>query len=72
MFGGLDTYLILVEKVLGVLGTLIYLIFSLVIVKQVGTMTKNVKDKFNGVLIVFSYLHLAAAILLVFLAWTIL
>jgi len=72
MLGDLNNYLALAEKVFGVLGAIIYLIFSLVVVKQVGTMTKNVKDKFNGILIVFSYLHLMAAILLVFLALTIL
>lgn len=72
MFQDINNYLLLAEKILGILGTLIYLIFSLVVVKQVKTMTKNVKDKFNGVLIVFSYLHLLVAILLVFLAWVIL
>jgi len=72
MFPDLNNYLTILEKIFGVLGALIYLIFSIVVVKQVGTMTKNDKDKFNGVLIVFSYLHLVAAILLVFLAWTIL
>lgn len=72
MFGDLNNYLLIAEKIFGILGTLIYLIFALVIVKQVGTMSKNVKDKFNGVLIAFSYVHLIAAILLVFLAWAIL
>ena len=72
MFPDLNNYLVLIEKILGVLGTLIYVVFSLVVVKQVGTMTKNVKDKFNGILIAFSYIHLIAAVLLVFLAWTIL
>ena len=72
MFPDLNNYLVILEKIFGVLGALIYLIFSLVIVKQVGTMTKNVKDKFNGVLIAFSYMHLIAAVLLVFLAWAIL
>lgn len=72
MFPDLNNYLIIIEKIFGVLGAIIYLIFSLVVVKQVGTMTKNVKDKFNGILIFISYLHLAAAIFLVFLAWTIL
>ena len=72
MLSGFNTYLMLAEKIFGVLGAIIYLIFSLVVVKQVGTMSKNVKDKFNGLLITFSYIHLAAAILLVFMAWTIL
>lgn len=72
MFGGLNSYLMMAEKIFGVLGSIIYFIFALVIVKQVGTMSKNVKDKFNGVLITFSYFHLVAAIILVFMAWTIL
>jgi len=72
MFGNLNNYLLIAVKICGILGTLIYLIFSLVIVKQVSTMSKNVKDKFNGVLIAFSYIHLMAAVLLVFLALTIL
>ena len=72
MFPDFNNYLGIVEKIFGVLGSLIYLIFSLVMVKQVGTMTKNVKDKFNSILVVISYVHLAAAVLLVFLAWTIL
>lgn len=72
MLQDLNNYLALAEKIFGILGTVVYLIFALVVVKQVTTMSKNVKDKFNGVLITFSYLHLALAILLVFLAWLIL
>jgi len=72
MFGDFGNYFLLIEKIFGVLGALIYVIFAVVMVKQVGMMTKNVKDKFNGILIVFSYLHLIAAVLLVFLAWAIL
>lgn len=72
MFGSINSYLLLAEKICGILGTIIYFIFSLVVVKQVGTMSKNVKDKFNGILISFSYLHLIAAGILVFLAVTIL
>ncbi len=62
----------LLEKILGIAGSVVYLIFALVIVKQVNTMSKNVKDKFNGILITVSYLHLLGAIMLVFLALTIL
>ncbi len=72
MLGDLDNYLSLAEKILGILGTVIYLIFALIVVKQVGTMSKNVKDKFNGILITFSYLHLVMAIILIFMAMTIL
>jgi hypothetical protein len=72
MFGDMNNYLLIAGKICGILGTLIYLIFALVIVKQVATMSKNVKDKFNGILKVISYLHLMGAILLLFLALTIL
>lgn len=72
MLNNLDGLFSLIEKILGVTGSLIYLIFALVVVKQVRTMSKNVKDKFNYILIMISYLHLVGAIVLVFLAWTIL
>jgi hypothetical protein len=68
-FGGIFHFL---EKFLGIVGSVIYLIFSLVVVKQVNTMSKNVKDKFNGILITISYIHLLGAIVLIFLALTIL
>jgi hypothetical protein len=72
MFGNLGNYLLLAEKLFGVLGAIIYLVFAIVVVKQVGSMSKNVKDKFNGVLITFSYIHLVAAVALVFLVGIIL
>lgn len=72
MFGAFNSYLEIAGKIFGVLGTIIYLIFALLVVKQVGTMSKNITDKFNWILIIFSYLHFAAAVLLVFLAWIIL
>ena len=64
--------LLMTEKVMATLGTIIYFVFALVIVKQVTTMTHQVKDKFNGILIVFSYLHLMFSLLLVLLSWTLL
>ena len=72
MMSDLSSFFHLLEKFLGIAGSIIYLIFSLVVVKQVNTMSKNVKDKFNGILITISYIHLLGAILLVFLALTIL
>jgi hypothetical protein len=44
------------------LGAVFYLVFAVVVVKQVTTMTKNVYDKFNAILVSFSYLHLIFAI----------
>lgn len=72
MLGDLSGVFHFLEKILGIAGSVIYLIFALVVVKQVKTMSKNVKDKFNNILITISYLHLLGAILLVFLAVTIL
>ena len=72
MFQNFGLYFYLFQKFAVVLGTIIYLIFSLIVVKQVSTMTKNVQDKFNNLLVIFSYLHLAFSIFLVFLTLVIL
>lgn len=72
MIGDLSSLFHLLEKFLGIAGSVIYLIFALVVVKQVNTMSKNVKDKFNSILNTISYIHMLGAILLVFLALTIL
>lgn len=58
----------IVQKVFAILGTIIYLIFAIVMVKQVSTMSQNVYDKFNFILKIFSYLHLLLSIALVLLA----
>lgn len=61
-------YLLLLERIFAGVGTGIYLIFAIVIVKQVSMMTKNVYDKFNGVVIVVSYVHLILAIFLMLMS----
>ena len=68
----INLFLQILEKASFVLGAVLYLIFASVVIKQVGTMTKNVYDKFNGVLITFSYLHFAFAIFLLILTLVIL
>ncbi len=68
MLPDFTNYLIILEKIFAFLGTGIYLIFAIVIVKQVSMMTKNVNDKFNGIVIVFSYVHLGLAIFLMLMA----
>ena len=60
--------LLLLEKIFAILGTILYFIFSIIIVKQVTSMSQNVYDKFNGILIVFSYLHLLFSLFLIALA----
>lgn len=72
MFPQVNFYLQLVEKASFILGAIMYLIFAFVVVKQVGSMTKNVYDKFNSVLIAFSYIHLAFAVFLLVLTLVIL
>ena len=61
-------YLLILERIFAFVGTGLYLIFAIVVVKQVSMMTKNVKDKFNGVVIFFSYVHLALAVFLMLMS----
>ena len=68
MISQLNALMLLAGKLFAILGTILYLIFSIVIVKQVTSMSQNVHDKFNSILIAFSYLHLAFSIFLVILA----
>jgi hypothetical protein len=65
-------YLLLTSKIFFLACSGLYFVFSLIVVKQVTSMSKSVKDKFNPILISFSYLHLIFSIILFFLIWTIL
>lgn len=72
MLPQLDNILGLSLKLSFMLAAGLYLIFAFIVVKQVSMMTRNVYDKFNGVLKLFSWAHLAAAGFLVFLTLVIL
>ncbi len=72
MFPQINTYILLIEKMSFVLGSILYLVFALVVIKQTTMMSKNVSDKFNGILITFAYIHAGFSIFLVFLTLTIL
>ncbi|MCX6726259.1 MAG: hypothetical protein NTY75_00370 [Candidatus Shapirobacteria bacterium] len=72
MIPQINQYLQILEKSSFVLGAVLYVIFAMVVIKQVGTMSKNVNDKFNSVLITFSYVHFVFAVFLVFLTLVIL
>jgi hypothetical protein len=61
----IESYFFIFTKAFFVLSSLIYLVFSLIVVKQVTSMAKSVKDKFNPILVTFSYLHLAFSIFLI-------
>lgn len=65
MLPDVANYIEMFEKAIFVVGGILYLIFAIVVVKQVATMSRNIVDKFNSVLIIFSYIHLIFAILLV-------
>lgn len=60
-------YFLLAQKLFFIACSLIYFIFSLIVVKQVTSMSKNVKDKFNPILITFSFVHLIFSGILIFL-----
>ena len=72
MFPQINTYMLLVQKFSFVLGSILYLLFAFIVVKQTTMMSKNVNDKFNSILITFAYLHVAFSIFLVFLTLVIL
>jgi hypothetical protein len=72
MFANLNTYLTLALKISFILGSLIFIIFAVIVVKQTTMMSKNVSDKFNPVLIAIAYLHLAFSVFIVFLTLVIL
>jgi len=61
----LNSYFFGVTKFFFIICSVLYLIFALIVIKQVSSMSKSVKDKFNTILIIFSYLHLAFSIFLI-------
>lgn len=68
ILGQFDSLLLLIQKIFAISGSVIYLIFSTVVVRQVASMSKIVHDKFNTILIIFSWIHLFGAVILVLLA----
>jgi hypothetical protein len=69
MISQFNALMLLAGKIFTILGTVLYFIFSIVIVKQVTSMSKNVYDKFNNILIAISYIHLLFSLLLIILAF---
>ncbi|MEK7154513.1 MAG: DUF5657 family protein [Patescibacteria group bacterium] len=45
-----------------VVGLVMYLAFSLVIVRQIKSMTEAVEDEFNGIISILAWMHLLLAI----------
>jgi len=61
----LNGYFFGATKIFFVLCSLLYFVFALIVVKQTTSMSKSVKDKFNHILIIFSYIHLAFSVFLI-------
>ncbi len=61
---GFRAFIDIVLKVTGILVSVGYVIYSLVIIRQVGSMKKVVELQDNGLLLFFSYIQLGIALLL--------
>ena len=61
----LESSFFVVTKAFFVICSIFYFIFSLIVVRQVAASSKSVTDKFNPILIAFSYIHLAFAVVLI-------
>lgn len=61
----MESYFFIFTKGFFILSSLIYFVFALIVVKQVTSMSKSVNDKFNPVLVIFSFLHLGFSIFLI-------
>lgn len=64
-FLNFENYFLIAIKIFFIIGSIINLIFSLIVVKQVSSMSKKINDKFNYVLTIISYVYLAISIVLV-------
>lgn len=64
-FFGLESYFLIVIKIFFIIGSILNLIFSAIVVKQVTSMSKNIKEKFNYILTIISYTYLVISIVLV-------
>ena len=61
----LEFYFLGVTKVFFVVFAVLYFIFALIVVRQVTAMSRSVSDKFNLVLVIFSFANLAFSVLLI-------
>jgi len=62
----------IVAKWLVEIALLVYLVFAVIVVRQVYMMTEVVKEKFNWIVKIISWIHLLFAILVIFLSLAIL
>ena len=64
-FLGLENYFLIFIKIFFIIFSVLNLIFSLIVVKQATSMSKDINDKFNFILISFSYLYMILSVLLI-------
>ena len=64
-FLGLENYFLIFIKIFFIIFSVLNLIFSLIVVKQVTSMSKDINDKFNLILISFSYIYVVLSVLLI-------
>jgi len=72
MLPSLNNFLVLLEKLFAIIGSIIYFIFALIVVKQAKNFSKNIQDVFNSVIVTASIVHLITSGILVFLAFSLL
>jgi len=64
-FLNFENYFLIAIKIFFIVGSIINLIFSLIVVKQVSSMSQKIRDKFNYVLKIISYIYLVVSVILV-------
>lgn len=72
MLLSINNILLILQKIFIIVGSLIYLIFASIVVKQVNNLSKNIYDIHNPIIIAASKIHLWVSVLLVLLAFSLL
>lgn len=68
----LNTAIYIFQKIFVVVGTIVYFIFATIVLKQTTSLSKNIHDKFNQVVVSAAFIHMIASVGLIFLALIIL
>lgn len=68
----INNFFLLLVKVFFILGTCLYMVFSIIVVKQISNISKHIHTRLNPVLVIFSYIHLIFSLFLIFLTLAIL
>ncbi|MEA2056646.1 MAG: DUF5657 family protein [Patescibacteria group bacterium] len=63
----LNNFVVSIFKNCFVIGSVVSLIFAVVVIRQIATMKRTIKTSFSPVVQILGYLHLAISILVFFL-----